>query len=1098
MKRKLFKLFSLCMAVMMLSVPLAAASSFGDTAGHWAEAAIERWAAYDVLRGADGLFRPDEPISRAELAAVLCRIIGYTESGGDFADVAAHEWYYGDIARLYTAGIMQGDGGGIMRPLHSITREEAVVLIARAFNVEENAGNENPFFDAGSISAWASFLVDGMRSGGYISGDLSGNFNPKANITRAEVVTVLSNMIDDFHYLQGEVNDGARSAVPNNAVIRVGGVTLKNYSLAGNLYVMEGVGSAAAALDNVSVTKTTYIRGGSGINVTGGSLGTVVISSHSAPQLKMTAATQVGRIYLNTTASVIHSDVTVKYDAGKNLVTVSGATGRARLGANGTVTVTMGGRAYDIIPPENATFGTVRNVTSSSSGGNGSSAAAVQSVTVTPDSVSTPYGTELTRQLTAAVAVTNGASQAVVWTVHDAGETGENKVSITRGGELFVADDAAPGTAIIRASSTFDASKYGECTVTVLPVYTLTYDVNGGSTAAPNGAQCYQGKDTVTVASDAPVHDTKIFAGWNTDANGRGTFYKAGDSLTVTADVTLYAVWSGDGSAGNPIAVTNQAELAAINTDAASLAKNYFLAADIALVGDWTPIGQSDSPFTGSLYGNAHTVSGLTMNRDVDLGKEGLFGLVTSPGVAAENLCVEIAAAGVTGHYVGGIAGYMTSGTIQNCVVKGGFIYGAWTAGGIVGICNGGTVKNCYAVSDIRTDTQTFGMGCAGGIVGAVNNAFTAVINCYATGAVSGRYAGGIVGRQNTNASVTGCAALNQSVSGSEDAGRIIGPVGMETGANCIAESFFSLIGEGGYNGTLKSAAELKTQAAYTDIGWQFGSDDDSPWVWGLDPLYPLPTLYWQTEAPELPGNFAPEKIAANDEAEKITDLTAGTNGTDFIFFKLEGYENLTAGTVINVTEIKAGADEASAAVIDIGEAISGEGLRVSTKKTVDAPNLTYAQVTFTATLNGVTSGPVTLDISALFGAETTAGKLRTAKGAFKPMPEVLGEFRLVTAELAPNKTVTGEWYSLMPQLTLPAGVTFDAVRGTNQGGMGGMLGTKIFLKCGGDGEVMILFEQLPTADGTCEWKSPSFKCDGTVYTYPEGSNYFMVTISMP
>ena len=95
---------------------------------------------------------------------------------------------------------------GIMRPTADITREETVVLIARAFYisqliVEEDVPNTegvsawNSFRDIYGASWWAIVAIANMKAEGYINGDTAGNFNPKANITRAEVVTIIDNMI---------------------------------------------------------------------------------------------------------------------------------------------------------------------------------------------------------------------------------------------------------------------------------------------------------------------------------------------------------------------------------------------------------------------------------------------------------------------------------------------------------------------------------------------------------------------------------------------------------------------------------------------------------------------------------------------------------------------------------------------------------------------------------------------------------------------------------------------------------------------------------------------------------------------------------------
>ena len=77
---------------------------------------------------------------------------------------------------------------------------------------------------------------------------------------------------------------------------------------------------------------------------------------------------------------------------------------------------------------------------------------------------------------------------------------------------------------------------------TPLPTFSVTYSPNGG-TGGTTDADITSGTQ-YTVKSDTDVGVTRTgftFAGWNTAANGSGTSYQAGNDLTVTADVTLYA-----------------------------------------------------------------------------------------------------------------------------------------------------------------------------------------------------------------------------------------------------------------------------------------------------------------------------------------------------------------------------------------------------------------------------------------------------------------------------------------------------------------------------------------------------------------------------
>jgi hypothetical protein len=248
------------MVASMFPVSSALAADFRDTSGHWAEGTIDTWAGNGVLNGADGSFRPDAPITRAELAAVLNRVVGYNVAGQNlFSDVAATDWFYQDVLKLNSAGVMLGSDGNA-NPQRLITREEAAVLVARAFEVAGNsAGNDFP--DAARVSSWAGELVGGLKQIGYISGKETGNFEPAAHITRAEAVKIIDNIISAFYSKAGEYSDKATG----NAVVRASGVTLLNASVGGKLYIMEGVGDGSVTIDGTTVSQETYVRGG-GVN----------------------------------------------------------------------------------------------------------------------------------------------------------------------------------------------------------------------------------------------------------------------------------------------------------------------------------------------------------------------------------------------------------------------------------------------------------------------------------------------------------------------------------------------------------------------------------------------------------------------------------------------------------------------------------------------------------------------------------------------------------------------------------------------------------------------------------------------------------------
>ena len=210
--------------------------------------------------------------------------------------------------------------------------------------------------------------------------------------------------------------------------------------------------------------------------------------------------------------------------------------------------------------------------------------------------------------------------------------------------------------------------------------------------------------------------------------------------LLLTAAATQ-AQFTGTGTGINtdPYIITTAAQLDEVRNH---LDKHFRLGNDIDLTdylasgGDgfakwgaagWIPIGNysPNGPFTGTLNGGGHKITGLWIDRS-STDEVGLFGY-TLVGSKIDSLGVEIAAKGIKGNeYVGGLVGD-SRGTISNCYATG-KVSGTDYVGGLVGLNNSG-IFNCYATGNVT------GTGNAvGGLVG-VNNGY--ISNCYATGNVT-------------------------------------------------------------------------------------------------------------------------------------------------------------------------------------------------------------------------------------------------------------------------------------------------------------------------------------------------------------------------
>ncbi|MFZ3170632.1 MAG: S-layer homology domain-containing protein [Carboxydocellales bacterium] len=180
-------------------------SMFIDMKDHWAEKEVEKLGALKLLQGyADGTFRPDNQITRAEFATILAKV--YDLAGTKdivnqpayFSDIARGDWYYDAVSRLAPQGIILGYGDGTFGPNKLISREEAGAMIARLaskLNIQLELADLT-FEDNDQISNWAKNPLGKIISQGIITGMPDGKFYPANNSTRAEAAVMILRLVE--------------------------------------------------------------------------------------------------------------------------------------------------------------------------------------------------------------------------------------------------------------------------------------------------------------------------------------------------------------------------------------------------------------------------------------------------------------------------------------------------------------------------------------------------------------------------------------------------------------------------------------------------------------------------------------------------------------------------------------------------------------------------------------------------------------------------------------------------------------------------------------------------------------------------------------
>ncbi|SET70055.1 S-layer homology domain-containing protein [Natronincola peptidivorans] len=248
--------FTISFAQTDLEIKNDGVSTFKDIKGHWAANAINKWSDYGIINGYNGSFRPNDSITRGEMAVILNNMMDYQVAAQNkFTDLKSGRFYTDAILKANAAGIIKGDGSTV-RPTDKITREEAAVMLAKAFALDVSTGGIS-FNDSASIATWASGYIKTMEAKGYVKGT-NNNFMPKSNITRAETVTIIDNIVKAYYTKAGTDTDNVNGI----AVIKVSDVILKDITISENLIIAEGVGEGEVTLDSVTVKGKTVVRGG--------------------------------------------------------------------------------------------------------------------------------------------------------------------------------------------------------------------------------------------------------------------------------------------------------------------------------------------------------------------------------------------------------------------------------------------------------------------------------------------------------------------------------------------------------------------------------------------------------------------------------------------------------------------------------------------------------------------------------------------------------------------------------------------------------------------------------------------------------------------
>lgn len=188
----------------------------------------------------DNTVRPQTPITRAQMATIMSRAMKTVEKAdlSDFVDVESTDWYYEAMAKAVSMEAFKGDDKKQLNPDNTITRQEALIVLCRIFDVpDSDVSALGKYSDSGQVASWAAKEVRSIAAAGYL-GNIT-EIRPLDAMTRLEFAQIMGRIVTTYIDEAGEYTN----LPAGNVLVRAENVTIKGIKTDNVIFIGDGVES---------------------------------------------------------------------------------------------------------------------------------------------------------------------------------------------------------------------------------------------------------------------------------------------------------------------------------------------------------------------------------------------------------------------------------------------------------------------------------------------------------------------------------------------------------------------------------------------------------------------------------------------------------------------------------------------------------------------------------------------------------------------------------------------------------------------------------------------------------------------------------------